>query len=58
MISHGVGGAFGAWFAGFPYDMIGSYIPAFIILIVYALSSCLSIWKAAPRKVRGVPGKR
>jgi len=53
-----IGGATGAWFAGFLYDMIGSYIPAFIILIVCTLSSCLSIWLVAPRKVRRVPGKR
>lgn len=58
MIVNGIGGATGAWFAGFLYDMIGSYIPAFMILIVCTIFAPISLWKAAPRKVRGVPGKR
>jgi MFS family permease len=58
MIFIGIGGAFGAWFAGFLFDYLGSYVPVFIILIVCAFFSCLSIWWAAPRKIRAVPGKR
>ncbi len=54
----GVGGAFGAWFAGFLYDFVGSYVPVFVILIPCVLFSCLSIWKAAPRKIRMVPGRK
>ena len=54
----GVGGAFGVWFAGFLYDFVGSYVPVFVILILCALFSCLSIWKAAPRKIRMVPGRK
>jgi MFS family permease len=54
----GIGGAFGAWFAGFLYDHFGSYVFVFIIMIVGAFFSCLSIWWAAPRKIRMVPGKR
>jgi len=54
----GIGGAFGAWFAGFLYDHLGSYVFVFIIMIVGAFFSCLSIWWAAPRKIRMVPGKR
>jgi MFS family permease len=57
MILNGIGGAFGAWFAGFIYDMAGSYLPVFVILIIFALFSSLSIWSAAPRKIRKVPGK-
>jgi MFS family permease len=53
----GVGGASGAWFAGFIYDQAGSYLPVFVILIVCALISCLNVWKAAPRKIRRVPGR-
>ncbi len=53
-----MGGAFGAWFAGFLYDTLGSYVPVFFILMVGASFSCLSIWWAAPRKIRAVPGKR
>jgi MFS family permease len=51
-ILNGIGGALGAWFAGFLYDRIGSYIPSFIIMIVFSLLGCLSIWWAAPRKIR------
>jgi len=54
----GIGGAFGAWFAGFLYDQVGSYLPVFIIMVIGAFSSCVSIWWAAPRKIRLVPGKR
>jgi MFS family permease len=58
MIFVGIGGAFGVWFAGFLYDQIGSYVPVFIITILCAFFSCLSIWWAAPRKIRMVPGRR
>jgi MFS family permease len=54
----GIGGAFGAWFAGFLYDQVGSYLPVFIVMIAGAFFSCLSIWWAGPRKIRAVPGKR
>jgi MFS family permease len=53
-----MGGAFGAWFAGFLYDRLGSYVPVFVILMMGAFFSCLNIWWAAPRRVRAVPGKR
>ncbi len=58
MMFVGMGGAFGAWFAGFLYDQVGHYLPAFIFLIACALFSCLSIWWAAPRRIRMVPGKK
>jgi len=58
MMLVGTGGAFGAWFAGFLYDHLGSYVPIFIVTIICALFSCLSIWWAAPRRIRRVPGKR
>ncbi len=53
-----MGGAFGAWLAGFLYDNLGSYVPVFVILMIGAIISCLSIWWAAPRRIRAVPGKR
>jgi MFS family permease len=53
-----MGGAFGAWFAGFLYDRLGSYVPVFVILMVGTFFSCLCIWWAAPRRIRAVPGKR
>jgi MFS family permease len=57
MVLNGIGGAFGAWFAGFVYDVAGSYVPVFVILIIFALFSSLSIWWAAPGKIRKVPGR-
>jgi len=57
MIFNGIGGAFGAWFAGFVYDVAGSYVPVFIILIACCTVSCMNIWWVAPRKIRRVPGK-
>jgi MFS family permease len=58
MIFVGVGGASGAWFAGFVFDQVGSYLPVFIILIACLFFSNFGIWWAAPRKIRMVPGKR
>ncbi len=58
ILLNGMGGASGAWFAGFLHDRVGSYVPAFIIMIACALFSCLNIWRAAPRRIRSVPGKR
>jgi MFS family permease len=52
-----MGGAFGAWFAGFLYDTLGSYVPVFVILMIGVSLSCLCIWWAAPRRIRAVPGK-
>jgi MFS family permease len=53
-----VGGACGAWFTGFLYDQVRSYVPAFIILIACTLGSLVNIWIAAPRKIRVLPGKK
>jgi MFS family permease len=58
MIFVNLGGASGAWFAGFIYDQVGSYLPVFIILMACISFSCFSIWWAAPRKIRMVLGKR
>jgi len=57
MVFSGIGAAFGAWFAGFVYDVAGSYLPVFFILIIFGLFSSLSMWWVAPRKIRKVPGK-
>jgi MFS family permease len=57
-IFYSIGGAFGPWLGGFLHDHGGSYIPFFIIVIACALLACFSIWVAAPRKIRIVPGKR
>jgi MFS family permease len=57
MVFIGSGGAFGAWFAGFIYDHMESYLTVFIILIFCGLLACFNIWRAAPRKIRMVPGR-
>ncbi len=48
----GIGGAFGAWFAGFLHDRFGSYLPVFVITILCAIFSCLNIWWAGPKRIR------
>ena len=53
-----VGGAFGAWFAGFIYDQMKSYVPLFIIMIICSICASVTIWLAAPLKIRVVPGKK
>ena len=57
MTLNGVGAATGAWFAGFLFDQMGSYVLVFFIVIACALLACLAVWGAAPRKIRLVPGK-
>ena len=48
----GVGGALGAWMAGFIFDRTQSYHMAFVLVIAVYILSCFFIWVAAPRKVR------
>ena len=48
----GVGGALGAWMAGFIFDITQSYHMAFVLVIIVLILSCFFIWVAAPRKVR------
>ena len=58
ILFNGIGGASGALFAGFLHDQVGSYVPVFVIMIACVLFACLNIWRAAPRRIRNVPGKR
>jgi len=46
----GMGGIFGPWLGGYIYDKTGSYIYAFVLVIVAFVLSCAAIWIAAPRK--------
>jgi MFS family permease len=55
---NGMGAATGAWLAGFVYDLVGSYVPVFLMMIAAVLYGCFTVWKAGPRKIRVVPGKR
>jgi MFS family permease len=52
------GGAAGPWMTGVIHDMTGSYRLAFVVAIACCIVSALAIWRAAPRKVRPVPGRR
>ncbi len=49
---HGMGGAFGVWLAGFLYDHLNSYVPFLITVMVCAATACVTVWMAAPRKIR------
>jgi MFS family permease len=52
------GGAAGPWMAGVIHDITGSYRLAFVVAIACCIVSAVAIWRAAPRKVRPVPGRR
>ena len=52
-----IGGAVGTWVTGYLYDQTRSYILAFIIMVACILFALVSIWMAAPRKIRVVPGR-
>ena len=56
-LGYGLGGALGAWLAGYIYDVSGSYILAFTIAVICLLISIVVLWLAAPRKVRIVGGQ-
>lgn len=51
------GGAAGPWLTGVLYDLAGNYTLAFAIAMLVSGLSALSIWQAAPRKVRAVAGR-
>jgi MFS family permease len=48
----GLGGAIGAWTAGFIFDQTKSYRLAFVLVILVCFLSCIFIWIAAPRNAR------
>ena len=51
------GGAAGPWVTGTLHDIYGDYTLAFAIGIAVSALSAISIWLAAPRKVRAVAGR-
>ena len=57
-IGSGFGAAFGPWATGFLFDIQGGYGQAFIIAIVMCAISIFAMWRAAPRHVRLVAGRR
>ncbi len=56
-IANGLGSATGAWFAGYVFDLTGSYLTAFGTGAACSLLSILTMWVIAPRLVRRVPGR-
>ena len=56
-IGNGLGSAGGAWTAGYLFDLTGSYFLAFGVAGVASILSVASMWIAAPRRVRLVPGR-
>jgi MFS family permease len=51
---YGLGGAFGAFMAGYLYDQLGHYTVSFSLVLGAIALSCVSLWLAAPRKARAV----
>ena len=56
-LSLGGGAGLGPWVAGALYDRTGNYVLAFWLAIAAGVISAISIWLAAPRKVRVVAGR-
>jgi len=46
----GIGAAIGSWIAGYIFDKTGTYLWAFILVILLTLISILLVWFVAPRK--------
>jgi MFS family permease len=52
MLGFGFGGSLGPWIGGYIFDTIGSYIPAFFMVVLSLITACLLIWLVAPRKMK------
>ncbi len=48
----GVGGAIGAFVAGYVFDVFGQYDLSFLLVLLAIIVSCLAMWLAAPRRYR------
>lgn len=57
MVTLLVGGAMGPWVTGVLHDIEGSYDTAFAVALGASLLGAISIWFAAPGKVRMVAGR-
>lgn len=49
---YGMGGAIGAYMAGYLFDQLGHYTLSFSIVLGAIALSCASLWLAAPRRVQ------
>ena len=57
LIANGLGSATGAWFAGYAFDLTGSYLFAFGCAAVSSLLSAGVVWVVGPSRVRRVAGR-
>jgi MFS family permease len=53
-----LGGAIGPWLGGWLFEITGNYLSAFTMAIALYALACVTMWLAAPRKVRRVTGRR
>lgn len=57
VMGFGIGGSISPWLGGKIFDVLGTYVPAFIVVIAALAAAAICIWIAAPRRVRLVAGK-
>ena len=50
MLGFGIGGSLGPWIGGYVFDIMGTYVPAFFIVIIAFVIACIFVWIAAPKK--------
>jgi MFS family permease len=48
--AYGMGGALGAYLAGYAFDLVGNYRWSFVLVLGAVVISSLSLWIAAPRR--------
>ncbi len=58
VMGFGLGGSISPWLGGIIFDILGTYIPAFSLVIAALVIAAICLWLAGPRKVRLVSGKR
>lgn len=51
-IGFGLGNFIGSWYAGYIFDISGTYLTAFITAIVAVVIACTAMWVASPRRIR------
>lgn len=57
VMAFGIGGFLSPWLGGKIFDVLGTYTPAFYLVIAALAISAACVWIAGPRKVRLVAGK-
>jgi MFS family permease len=57
VMGFGIGGSISPWLGGRIFDLLGTYVPAFYLVMAAIAVSAVCLWIASPRRVRLVPGK-